>query len=571
MTIKRFYIVPRILCSLRLLTVGVLFAVLLFVSTNEAAQVHGAKIKVPTFQFTKPATSFPIGSRPFGISVEAIRNTTPDAQFFYRSQAGWDALRSAGVRTVFYSTDRNNWRALYDDITGEPQSYPSAMTPSEAVDFAKHIGAELVPILNVTVVCQRADNSKPYSSANMACKHAKAKDAVALVKFLKKETKKKKVPFSRVVMGLEPYAGCAYWSRPEGVNCTIGNPAGQHRIGLPAEEYAKRVRTWTLAIRKVMPDVKVGIHLRANEKFCKTSCNRFWDDVVLTGAGPYADFAIVHQYFEIPAFLPLTPDQAQSYSYFQNQRDRNRFGQGKSGMPSQIRAEILKWAPANKKGMELWYGEFNAGILADNFTRTRPEAHSVRESLFAGLSGAELYLNLLKPVKVSGSLRAAGSRALFHHLYAEQTFAAAYHPPGGGTTAMIYTPSWHMLTALQAFSGSSWLQTKKSNIPKIKEQDAVTAYATRSGKRVRIALFSHDPSQTRVIDLNLKKLGKIKKVNVTQIGAASPSFLTRNDLTNPSAITPNHFELPAAQIAPIGIKGFSVPPHSLTVLDVQLK
>jgi len=557
--------------GLRIAVLGFLFAVALFASNGKPAVIQSAKPAVSAFTFNKLAANFPVDARAFGMSVEGIHNVTADGMFFYRSQAGWDALKNLGVRTVFYMTDRNNWRALYDDVSGIPQAYPSAMTPEEVVQFAKQLGAELVPILNVTIVCKRADASQPYSSANMSCSNAKAKDAAALVKKLKKLTKQNKVPFARVVMGAEPYAGCAYWTRPEGLNCTVGSPAGQHRIGLPAEEYAKRVKDWTIAIRKVMPTVKVGIHLRANEKFCKTSCKRFWDDVVLTGAGPYADFAIIHQYFRIPEFLPYSNTTAQTYSYFQNQRDVNVLNQRKTGMPSVIRAEIQKWAPANKKNMELWYGEFNAGVLDDKFVRNNAELHTVRDSLYAGISGSELYLNLLKPLKVGGLLLGGGNRALFHHLYAESTYAAAYHPPGGGKTAMIYTPTYHMLAALRVFDANSWLGVKAKAIPKIGGRDAVTAYAAAKGKRVRIAIFSHELTATRNIELNLKKLGRVKAVHVTQIGANAASFLTSNNLATPNAVTPQTFDLPSTQFAKSGVKQFAVPPHSLTVLEVTLK
>ena len=123
--------------------------------------------------------------------------------------------------------------------------------------------------------------SLPYSSANMKCKSAKAKDSVALLNLLKQQSGSKGVPMQHVILGVEPYAGCAYWTNPKGINCTVGNPAGQHRIALPAEEYARRINEWATKIHESYPEIKIGAHVRTNTHTCITSRDREWTQVVL--------------------------------------------------------------------------------------------------------------------------------------------------------------------------------------------------------------------------------------------------------------------------------------------------
>ena len=229
-------IIPR--RALRGLTTAALVSILLVVGQENGAwsRALAAADNTPTFTLSALAKSIHPDAQAFGLILEPIRHTTPNSQFFYRSPEGKAALKALGVKTIFYQIDRNAWNAPYDDFTAEPLTYPSVLSPLEAAEIAKEVGAEFVPLLNVTVLCKRANPLLPYSSANVDCEFVKAQDSVAFLKFLRSHG----VTVKHVVLGLEPYEGCQWWF--SGINCTMKKSApGQHRIGLRAEDYVKRI------------------------------------------------------------------------------------------------------------------------------------------------------------------------------------------------------------------------------------------------------------------------------------------------------------------------------------------
>lgn len=565
----------------RLVLIGLV--VLALVASNSATpdsavQAQESETAGPTFTITKHTNSFRPDKPAFGLLLEPTRQVTGDSQFFYRSPEGLARLKQLGVKTIVYVTDGNNWRALYDDISGEPQPYPKGIEPLEALNIAQAIGASIVPAVNITAQC--TSTGPPYISANMTCQHAKPKDAVALVKLLKKEAAARNVPFKEVILGGEPYAGCQYWRSPAGVNCTVANPVGRHRIGLPAEEYVKRIKKWTTAIRKVDANLKFGAHIQTNTFYCKTSCDRPWSQVILQDAGHYIDFVVLHQYFRVPLPLPVTELDAQKYSYYQNQVDIIKRKKGKTGMPKQARAEIVKWAPVNKKSMPMWYSEFNASSL-DIFddqdagggrnTPGNDEFAAARGSLYGGLALGEVYLDMLSPIGKGVNAKAGASRSFFHHLFAHTTFLASFQPIESQDQTMVMTPGWHILSSLKSFANKEWLFVKGKAIPQnATGRASVKTYAAREGKKVTIALFNHETTQTITVDLKLNNM-PVKKVKVTRVGEAADSILDQNNYTQPNHILPHTSTLANSHIKKWGLSQVPLAPHSLTVLEVTLK
>ncbi len=552
----------------KILVVAALILVALSLGRTEVARAQESELATPTLTISAPSKSFKADTRPFAITLEAIRHVTPDSQYFFRTSAGLNALKALGVTSILYTVDRNNWRDLYDDMSGEPQPFPAGITPTEVVSIAKAIGAELVPILNVTVQCKRANVNQPYSSENMTCEHAKVGDSVDLVKFLKTETHAQGVTFKRVVLGLEPYAGCAYWTQPAGVNCVLDNPPGQHRIGLPAEEYAKRINEWATKIHKEDKSILIGAQLSPNVHFCKTSCDREWTQVILQDAGKNIDFVLLHQYFRIPDPGATDLTSALEYSYFQNQIDINVRKRGATGMPSKMRKDIVKWAPTGKKQMPMWYAEMNASIVD---TLDGEDAAQVRRTLYAGLAIGELYLEMMKPLKVSGELNPAATRVFLHHLFTTRTFIGAYQPPNELTQTMIFAPSWHILATLKPFAGQTWQTVKAKDVPTNSSGRAIiTGYAARSGKNVTLAFFNHDNQQTYTIDAKLTDMIP-KSATLTRVGDTAVSLFTQNNAANPNAMVPQTSTFPASQIKKWGLDELTLPPHSLTLVKITLK
>jgi alpha-L-arabinofuranosidase len=534
---------------------------------DSGVQAQEPEAAGPSFTISAPGVTIKTDPRPFGVTVEAIRHVTADSQYFFRSAEGLQALKSLGVTNLLYTVDRNNWRALYDDMNGTPQAYPSAITPAEIVSIAKAIGAELVPIVNVTVQCAHIEGM-PYTSENMTCERAKVQDAVDLVKFFKSETKNQGVVFKRVVMGLEPYAGCTYWTKPEGVNCTIDNPPGQHRIGLPAEEYVKVINTWAPKIKKVESSLEIGAQISPNAFYCKTGCNREWTQTVLQDAGKNIDFVLLHQYFRIPNPGAVDTASALKYSYYQTQADINLRKRGKTGMPSAMRKDILKWAPAGKGKMPIWYAEMNASTPLDEWEEA--DAVAMRQSLYAGLGFGELFLDMLSPVNASG-LNPGGTRAFQHHLFATRTFLGAYEPPTGESQVMVHTPAWQIVSVLKPFSNKAWQTVKPKSIPtNASGRPTIVGFAARSGKKLTLAFFNHDPSQTYTIDAPLTGM-TARKATITRVGDQAVSLFSQNNAATPNAIMPTTSTFLKSQIKTWGLDNIALPPHSVTVLQVKVE
>ncbi len=555
-------IIPR--RALRGLTTAALVSILLVLSQENGtwSRALAAADNTPTFTLSALAKSIHPDAQAFGLIIEPIRQTTPNSQFFYRSPEGKAALKALGVKTIFYQIDRNAWNAPYDDFTAEPLTYPSVLSPLEAAGIAKEVGAEFVPLLNVTVLCKRANPLLPYSSPNVDCEFVKAKDSVAFLKFLRDHG----VSVKHVVLGLEPYEGCQWWFL--GLNCTMKKSApGQHRIGLRAEDYVKRINDWATAIHtKVDKTIKIGAHIASNVwDYCvKLPCAHSWTQTVLQQAGANIDFALMHQYFRIPDPVAQDVNTAVKYSYYQFQKDSNVGNYGRTGMPSEMRRQILQWAPGNKKQMPLWYSEFNSSI---EDTEDDISLVETRNSLYGGIALGELYLDLLSPTV--GNYPGA-ARASFHHLFATSTFLGAYQPPDAQSQTMVMTPGWYILYSLQSFANKNWLGVKSSNVPKnFTGRASIKVYAARKGKQVTVALFNHEATQALTVDLKLTNM-KAKTVSVTQIGDTAASILASNNAADPSAITPHTSTLNASQIMGSGLDNLSLPAHSVTVLHITL-
>ena len=130
----------------------------------------------------------------------------------------------------------------------------------------------------------------------------------------------------------------------------------------------------------------------------------------------------MHQYFRL--IEPAVTDNAtaQRVSYYKNQVDVNLRKIGRTGMPKQMRKEVLKWAPSDRKEMPIWYGEFNASFT--DKVAGEPAAQ-IRRALYTGVSVGEMYLDLLSPTSLKKQREPGAARAFLHHLFAEQTFIGA--------------------------------------------------------------------------------------------------------------------------------------------------
>ncbi|HZQ05593.1 MAG TPA: hypothetical protein VFD70_03380, partial [Anaerolineae bacterium] len=503
--------------AVRGITIAALLSILFLVCRANGAleTALAAADKTPTFTISALSKSIHPDPQPFGIIIEPIRHVTDDSQFFFRTPEGRAALKALGVKTIFYQIDRNNWRAPYDDITAEPLSAPSAITPAEAVGIANALGAEFVPMVNVTLVCEPTKDTPPYSTDKVTCQMATPNDSAAFIRYLERQLS---VPVKHVILGLEPYAGCQYWFNPAGIKCTMTSVPGQHRIGLPADEYVKRIKLWASAIHAVDRNIKIGAHVAPNIwDYClRLPCARSWTQTVLRDASSSINFVLLHQYFDIPNPVGGNVNAAVRNSYYQLQTDRNKVNQGRTGMPAEMRSQIIKWAP-DKKQLPIWYTEFNASIYGEG---SNEAALQTRNSLYGGLALGELYLDLLAPTP--GNYPGA-SRASLHHLFATNTLLGAHEPPGAPTQTMVFTPGWYILSSLQSFGGKNWLGVKASNVPKnFTGRASIKVYAARKGKQVTLALFNHEATRAFTVDLQLTNM-KAKSVNITRVGEMASS------------------------------------------------
>lgn len=501
----------------------------------------------------------------FGLTLEPIRQNEPNPNFFLRSADGQNQLKALGVNSLFYFTDRNRWNALYDDFNALPLTSPDAFTTDEFLALSGGIGADPVVAVNITITCSQADPSQPPSTANVNCVNATPSLAQDWIKYIN-QTSQGTPKVKYVAMGVEPYAGCRYWKVAAKLNCTPNVPAGQHKILLPATEYASRVNQWAKAIHQIDPSVKIGVQLQPNTFECSTAtCTTPWDQTVLTNAGSNIDFVMVHQYFVIKN--PVTDQtNALKYSYYQEQQDLRLSKNGATALPSQIRLELSKWLP-NKKSIPIFTTEFNASM---NSKGTLDQQIETRQSLYAGFAVAELFMDMLQPVNVNGTLLPGNSRVFLHYLYDPSTMLALFQPQGANAPTMIYTPAWHIISALKDFRNKAILSPVIAGNPNTTVgRGALKVYAVKSGKDVWLAVFNHDPAKSIKFDIKLVGTSPAS-ATVTQIGAQTTiSLLTQNDLSNPTAISPATSTVPAGQLKPGAIVNFVFPAHSLTVISIK--
>jgi hypothetical protein len=191
--------------------------------------------------------------------------------------------------------------------------------------------------------------------------------------------------------------------------------------------------------------------------------------------------------------------------------------------------------------------------------------------LYSGLAFGELYLDMLSSVNVSGKQNPGGARAFQHHLFATRTFLGAYVPPQSPAQVMVHTPAWQILSTLKPIGGKTWQTVKSNNVPgNGSGRPTIVGYAARAGKKLTLAFFNHDPSQTLSIDAKLNGMAA-KSATLTRVGDQAVSLFSQNNALTPNAIVPSTSTLPKSQIKSWGLDNLTLPPHSLTVLQVKVK
>lgn len=504
-----------------------------------------------------------INPKALGLTINILGNDIPELQYFFRSAEGKQKLNEIGFGTINLTADRNNWSSPYSTYTAAPEVYPSVMDTSEFLSLSKSMNADPMITINITHQCHQEDSNLPPSSANVVCTNVTPKLAQAWLKNIKQLGIRQ---VNYVQLGAEPYAGCWYWIDSKGLDCTVDN-TGEHKIALSEQDYAKRVIKWSVALKKIVPGIKVGLHLQPNTFICKGSCSGMeWDRYLLTKAGKYVDFLITHQYYVL--MQPVVDEvTAQKYSYYQEQLDVRVVKQGVTATPTQIRKELIKWLPT-KKNMPIVIGEYNAGQLwSDDSPETKLDN---RMSLFTGFSVAETALDLLSPVKSGSTMLPGAERVLLLDLQSYPTTIAHYLPFEDPQT-IVYSPAWYMLAALQGVQGKTFINTAVNNNPQtLTGRGALRVYTVKKGKNVLIAVFNHDSAQPITADLLLNG-GNAKSASMTRIGDTALSFLAMNSAINPTAIAPVTSTILQSQIQAKGIIGMVFPAHSLSVLHVTLE
>lgn len=504
-----------------------------------------------------------IDANAFGLILGTKGYEIQELNHFFRTSEGQQQLAALGTRLLFYWADRNDWANPYDPYTAVPASPPWVMYTDEFLNLSEALGAEPMIAVNITHRCWQQDPNQLPSPENVECEHATPQMAVNWIKYIHDLGRSVKY----VQLGAEPYSGCLYWVNPAGVNCT--DKDGEHKIALHQDEYAKRVRQWTKALKKVDKNIKVGLHLQPNTtNLCYQSddCGRVsWDEKLLKTVGNVVDFVITHQYFILPD-APSDEATAQKYSYYQEQIDIRVNKQGVTAMPKQIRKELVKWLPA-RKDIPLVVGEFNAARLS----RDEDSAQvAVRTSLYAGFSVAELYLDMLQPVKVGGKVLPGAKQLILLNLHSLPVFIAHFLPLDNPST-LVYTPAWHILSMLKEFQGKTIIQTKVKNNPQTPVQrPALRAYAVVHQKNVWLAVFNHDAVNSIVADIRFLG-GSPRRATFTQIGHTAASFLTQNTPENPNAIVPEAGVVSGANTDRERINNYVFPPHSVTVFKIKVK
>ncbi len=442
-----------------------------------------------------------------------------------------------------------------------PLPKPNKLDTDDFLALNAAIGSEPVIAANVTQLCQQANAAQPPSKANVACIPAPASLAANWVRYINLQSVG--TPQVRyVALGIDPLWGCSPWLSPLRINCL--NNVGQHATRLTQTQYVSEIKQWAQAIHAVDPTIKIGVHLQPKTTICQGSCTMSWDQQVLQGAGSYIDFVMVHQYFLVPQ-PAANISTATKYSYYQEQQDaRVLRGGGATAMPSNIRAELVKWAPA-KKGMPIFVTEFNASRNESDDFNTGLQ---VRSSLYGGIAVGELLLDLQQPVTVNGVRLPGAQRAYLHHLYDNGMLIARYVPIDQPVQTMLFTPGWYILSALKDLAGKSIVKPTLTGIPSTSVgRPALRAFAVISGKDVWLAVFNHSPNQSITADIHLNGTSP-QQVSVTQVGKNAASLLSQNTLANPAAITALTSVLPGTMLKSWGIQGFTFAPHNLAVLHI---
>jgi alpha-L-arabinofuranosidase len=506
-----------------------------------------------------------IHPKAFGIVASLKGNDNPELSFFFRTPEGQHKLRELGARMTLFSADRDDWQNPYDAYTAVPVGYPSAMDTTEYLSLNNSLGAEPMIAVNITHRCRQKDSSAPPSSDNVTCEHVTPKMAVDWIKHIK-SLGMQKVKY--VQLGIEPYAGCRYWSSPNGVNCK--DKGGRHKIALHQDEYVRRVKDWAEALKKVEPSIKLGLHLQPGTfDFCwqnPADCGKVsWDEKLLREVGNKIDFVITHPYFVIDT-LPGDTRAAQRYSFYREQIDMRVRERGVTVMPSQIRKELVKWLP-QRRNLPIVVGEFNASYAAMD-----DAAHqvAVRASLYTAFAVGELYLDHLQQVKVNKETLPGAERMILLNLHSLPVFVAKYLPLESPTN-FVLTPSWHVLSALRGFQGTTMIKSKvKANPQTSFGRPVLKSYAVKKGKQVLVAVFNHDDVNARTANIRVE--GRtLKQATFTQVGHTASSFLTQNTPENPNAIVPEAGSVPGTMLKGDSIKGYSFPPHSLTVFTIKVE
>lgn len=511
----------------------------------------------------------------FGFRVSFLGNERTDTTYFYRTAAGKAKLREFGARALGYSTDLNDWSAPYDYFTAVPVTYPSWLDSNEFTALNATLHSKPIIEANITITCKQTDVLLPPSALNVTCRKTKVEQTIKWLEHLKSI----QAPIEYVVLGVEPYAGCLYWRK--GINCL--DKAGRHRVALSQQDYAARVVKWAKAIKKLDPSIKIGAHLQPGISLCKrnaatgqppaqggiASLNQApadgcgaWDQTVLSVAGEYIDFVVVHQY-SIIRNAASTEQEGQALSYYQEQLAR-RVNQRKStAFPFQIREELIQWLPA-KMNMPIVVAEFNASYL-DHQPST--ELDKARQSLYTGMAVSELYLDLLQPVKTSKGLLAGAERALLLGMFAPELRMARIGDLSN-PDSMVYFPGWNIFTMLKPLMGKSILPVTVTGNPNTAvERPALNVYAVRKGSKVWLVVYNH---HTKAVKGDLVFTGFTpKSAKIQQLGANSSGFLAMNDATNPNRLTPQSRVMPRKRFVQDTISAFKFPAHSVTVLKIK--
>lgn len=527
-------------------------------STNVAlAQSPEAGHAAPVITVNLKQAQSKIDPNAFGVILSNKGMKMPEQAYFYRDLQGKQDLKNLGVRNLYYWVDRDDWKNPYNSYTAEPASPADILSVDEFLTLNNTLGTDPMISVNITHLCARANDNLPYATSNVNCKMAKPSDAKAFLAHIK-STGIRDVKY--VFLGVEPYAGCAYWT--DGVNCTTLR--GEHKIQLTQQEYVKRALAWTKALRQVDPKIQVGLQLQPNAFLCQTDCKGVsWDETVLKAAGNQVDFLVTHQYFQVDKTVP-DEASAQFYSYYQNQTDLRVDKQGKSAMPKTIRQELLKWLPL-RKNMPIFVGEFNA-------SRTDGKSNSfsvdTRMSLYAGFGLVEALVDSVAPVKIKGVSYSGVSRLVLLDLYSLPVMIAHYLPLDNPVT-MVLSPSWHMVAMLKELYGKTLVSAKVQDNPKTPAgRAALRVYAVKKNKDAWLVVLNHSTDTSYNVDVNFVGT-KPLSATTTVIGDTASGFLAQNTAGNPAAVTPVTNTVPSGKIKSDHLEGITFPAHSMTVIQVH--